>query len=66
MINPIVDGTIMGIDITIMVMAITTMGMEISMIAMDERRIDLHNFRRRAGTSSDERAAVMLWQVCAP
>ena len=35
-INTIVDGTTMVIDITIMV--------------MDDRRIDLNNFRRRAGT----------------
>jgi hypothetical protein len=71
LINTIADITIVGITImvigiTIMVMAITIMVMEISLIAMDDKRRDLHNFRRRVGTSSDERAAVMLCQVCAP
>jgi hypothetical protein len=71
LINPIgittmgIGITIMGIGITIMVMAITIMGMEISLIAMDDRRLDLNTFRRRAGTSSDERAAVMLCPGCA-
>jgi hypothetical protein len=58
-INTIVDGTIMGIGITIMGIGITIMGMAISMIAMDDRRQDLHHVRRGAGTSSDERAAVI-------
>ena len=50
-INPIVDGTIMVIGITIMVIGITIMVIGITITVMDDRWIDLNNFRRRAGTS---------------
>jgi len=43
MIDTIVDGTIMVIDIIGTVIDITIM-------VMDDRRTDLNNFRRRAGT----------------
>ena len=43
-INTIVDGTTMVIDIIGTVIDITIM-------VMDDRRIDLNNFRRRPGTS---------------
>jgi hypothetical protein len=50
-INAIVDITIIVMDITIMAMAIATMVMAITIMAMDDRCIDLNNFRRRTGTS---------------
>jgi ABC-type uncharacterized transport system permease subunit len=39
MINPIVDGTIMAMDITIMAMDITIMVMDVTITVMDDRRI---------------------------
>jgi hypothetical protein len=50
-INTIVDGTIMVIGITIMVIGITFMVIGITFMVMDDRWIDLNNFRRGAGTS---------------
>jgi hypothetical protein len=39
------------VDITIMVMDITIMVTDITIMVMDDRWIDLNNFRRRTGTS---------------
>jgi hypothetical protein len=49
MVNPIVDRTIMAIEITTMVIDITIMVTDIPITATDDRRIDLHNFRETQG-----------------
>ena len=51
MINTIVDIITMVMDITTMVMDITIMAMGITTMVMDDRCINLNNFRRRTGTS---------------
>jgi broad specificity phosphatase PhoE len=43
--NPIVDRTIMAIDIITMVIDITITVTDITIMATDDRQIDLHNFR---------------------
>jgi hypothetical protein len=56
-INPIVDITIMVIGITIMVMVT-----DITIMVMDDRCLGLNHFRRRTGTSEDEREVVIPFQ----
>jgi len=49
-INTIGEGTIVVIDMTIMVIDIIGTVIDMTIMVMDDRRIDLNNFRRRAGT----------------